>query len=206
LILALALVPVAGCSLAPLDLSGYRCEADGACAAGFECNVLMDECVPILVRSCAEGGTGVCWSSVDSSTACETEGTFIPCGPVADCSKGCRTCNGKTWGECEGGETCVLGTLTDCTACGDTCADVLNASPSCDNSGDGPVCTYEGDCTTGHSDADLDTSNGCECDLSGGTEICDGADNDCNGLVDDVADVNADCNAQYPGSGVATWT
>ncbi|MEO1273726.1 MAG: MopE-related protein, partial [Myxococcota bacterium] len=51
-------------------------------------------------------------------------------------------------------------------------------------------CTYT--CATGRGDADGDIQaglegNGCECVQSnGGVELCDGVDNDCNGVIDDL--------------------
>lgn len=44
-------------------------------------------------------------------------------------------------------------------------------------------------CPAGRKDLDGSPTNGCECTV--GAEICDGVDNDCNGLVDDV-DVDGD--------------
>jgi hypothetical protein len=48
------------------------------------------------------------------------------------------------------------------------------------------ICVYT--CVEGQADANEDPDDGCECALSnGGLERCDGIDNDCNGVVDDVA-------------------
>jgi hypothetical protein len=48
-------------------------------------------------------------------------------------------------------------------------------------------------CTGAFVDADKKASNGCECEPSnGGTETCDGLDNDCNGIVDDGFDFQND--------------
>ncbi|HJZ85143.1 MAG TPA: MopE-related protein [Polyangia bacterium] len=52
-----------------------------------------------------------------------------------------------------------------------------------------------GACNFGYGDADHDPSNGCEClQTNGGFEICDGIDNDCNGIVDDGFDLMRDAN------------
>jgi hypothetical protein len=48
-------------------------------------------------------------------------------------------------------------------------------------------------CNPGYADADKNPVNGCECLLTnGGVEICDGADNDCDGVVDDGFDLQND--------------
>jgi hypothetical protein len=72
-----------------------------------------------------------------------------------------------------------------------------NATPSCVKG----VCQVT--CQAGFFDADKDPSNGCECTkTNNGVEICDGLDNDCNGLIDDgfnfMTDVNncGACNHQ----------
>jgi hypothetical protein len=89
--------------------------------------------------------------------------------------------------------------LTDTANCG-TCFHqciVPNATPSCVNG----VCQFA--CQPGFFDADKDPANGCECtQTNAGVEICDGVDNDCNGIVDDGFDFMNDvancgaCNHQ----------
>ena len=67
----------------------------------------------------------------------------------------------------------------NCGTCFHQCI-VPNATPSCVAG----MCKFT--CQTGFFDADKDPSNGCECTkTNGGVEICDGLDNDCDGVVDD---------------------
>ncbi len=55
------------------------------------------------------------------------------------------------------------------------------------------ACQYT--CVPGFYDADKDPTNGCECQpTNGGVELCDGVDNDCNGIVDDGFDLMSDLN------------
>jgi hypothetical protein len=87
------------------------------------------------------------------------------------------------WVECDG--TCV-DSVTSTEHCGD-CSVVCevrgaNTQPICSEG----VCGQN--CTPGWSDGDGDSENGCEleCEATNdGDEICDGVDNDCNGIVDD---------------------
>ncbi len=89
--------------------------------------------------------------------------------------------------------------LTDVANCG-TCFHqciVQNATPSCVNG----ACKFT--CETGFYDADGDPSNGCECTkTNGGVEICDGLDNDCDGIIDNGFNLMTDvdncgaCNHQ----------
>jgi hypothetical protein len=80
-------------------------------------------------------------------------------------------------------ETDKQGDLDNCGGCGRRCA-FLHATALC-NTG---VCALGG-CQGGYQNANGMAADGCECQESnGGTEICDGLDNDCNGSVDDVQD------------------
>jgi len=83
----------------------------------------------------------------------------------------------------------------NCGSCGTVCnfpyAIAICLDASC------VIDTTQGNdgCFPGHWDIDGDPSNGCEyaCQLtSGGTEICDNLDNDCNGVADDGFDLNSD--------------
>ncbi|HET6283127.1 MAG TPA: MopE-related protein [Polyangia bacterium] len=82
-------------------------------------------------------------------------------------------------------QTCSNGDpkrLTDIANCG-TCLNLCrqpNAVPSCVAG----VCQYM--CETGFFDADKQPANGCECvKTNNGTEVCDGIDNNCDGVVDE---------------------
>jgi len=99
---------------------------------------------------------------------------------------------------CSGGQVCTSGTCTcmlgttlcgDCTqldrdpfncgSCGHVCS-FPNAHAYCE----GGSC-HLGGCAAGHGNPDGVETNGCECSVTnGGVEICDGIDNDCNGLTD----------------------
>ncbi len=113
-------------------------------------------------------------------------------------------CNNKD-DDCDGliDEDVDLCGATDCGACGNTCS-AIHGTGVCQKTGAGNCgpnntqCAFQCDCNGPGDcwwDADQVPVNGCEypCDITnGGTEICDGLDNDCDGLVDATDDLGAD--------------
>jgi hypothetical protein len=112
----------------------------------------------------------------------------------------------------DGGATCT-GTTEVCNGVDDDCdgiidngfdllIDPLNCGSCgtlCSAAGGVPACLQGkcaiASCNPGSVDADKDPSNGCECLLTnGGIEACDGADNDCDGVIDDGFDLQTDPN------------
>ena len=79
--------------------------------------------------------------------------------------------------------------LTDpfnCGKCLNSCA-APNSTPACNNG----TCAIT--CVADFVDADKNVANGCECEPSnGGVEICDGLDNNCNGMTDEGFDFQND--------------
>jgi hypothetical protein len=143
---------------------GHVCHFAGAtptCAAGV-CGI--DKCLPGF-------------SDLDgvATNGCEY-GCIVTNNGVEVCDNVDNDCNGKI------DETTNKDTdLENCGACGHRCA-FLNAAASCTAG----ACV-RGACADGFVDANKLDSDGCECgQTNGGVEICDGIDNDCNGLVDDV--------------------
>jgi cysteine-rich repeat protein len=174
------------------------------------------------------GGAGVCYGGLCSPPDCGN-GTVDPdedCddGRNGDNEDGCRddctyTCtvdDGCDDGDaCNGAETCDGSTNTcvdpadlDCDDSDDCTADSCDAAVGCvnalvDGDGDGysaASCTTAGlmggDCDDARSDV-----------YPGATELCDGADNDCNGMVDDgTSDVTCLRDQDGDGYGDATMS
>jgi hypothetical protein len=124
------------------------------------------------VGACAAAGKTICSVSF-TSVVCDG----VPGKPTAE------TCDGKD-NDCNGrvddvaGQT--TGDLANCGGCNVACSAPPNGIAACVMGG----CVST--CAPGYVDTDRDQSNGCECKLTNnGVEICDGLDNDCNGVPDD---------------------
>jgi len=173
----------------------------GVC--GNDCHTKLLHCTPSSVGCMAsadpgkEPGTCTCgscvpgWWDLDADGICE-----YSCVKQADDDTACNEkdddCDGKV------DEDVDLCSADHCGGCGLAC-NAPHASSSCLKVGADPcdtgnascavescTCNGPGDCWF---DIDLQVSNGCEykCDLAaGGVETCNGADDDCDGVVDDV--------------------
>jgi hypothetical protein len=112
-------------------------------------------------------------------------------------NNGIEACDGVD-NDCNGIVDDGFNTQTDvnnCGGCGQACS-LAHASPQCV----GGQCQIAS-CAPGYRNANGQTNDGCECQLTnGGTEICDGIDNDCNGTVDDVAPSTLQNDPQHCGS------
>ncbi len=141
-----------------------------------------------------------------AQTGCDTDAYCWDCTGGLDAGPDATTgAGGAGGGVIDGGSTsgeggtggfipnpCTADTQTDaknCGLCGNVCA-VPNAFPVCT----GGFCLVQ-TCAPGWLDLDGQVANGCEyaCTPSnGGVEICDGLDNDCNGLTDELTDTKTD--------------
>ncbi|GAF95949.1 unnamed protein product, partial [marine sediment metagenome] len=154
------------------------------------CSVCGDACTYTNASGSCNAGTcqmGACdsgWGNCNGTTAdgCETQlGTASNC---SDCGDACTyahaggSCNSGTcqmgacdsgWGNCNGstGDGCEtqLGTVANCSDCGDACT-YANATGVCSSG----TCQM-GACDSGWWDVDQSTATGCECgdgsDVSG---------------------------------------
>jgi hypothetical protein len=77
--------------------------------------------------------------------------------------------------------------ILNCGSCSNQCKSLQSAAPTCTLG----VCGFT--CLPGAVDADGDPTNGCECTpTNNGVEVCDGIDNNCNGVVDEGFDLMSD--------------
>ena len=154
-------------------------------------------------------------------------GSVCSFNPATDCKPGFFDIDGMQQDGCEyqctktngGVEKCDLidnncdGVVDDgfdvntdknnCGRCGLVCS-FANASASC--SGGGCLFNPATDCKPGFVDLDGMQINGCEYQCTktnGGVEKCDGKDNDCNGVVDDMtSDAGGACSSTGTPKGV----
>jgi hypothetical protein len=162
-----------GCGIAMCQ-SG-RADCDGMFSTGCETNIASN------LMAC--GGCGLACNPAHANAQC-LNGT---CG-ISSCQAPYRDCNVKVTDGCE------VNIQTDpmnCGSCGNVCA-LANATSTC-TAGNCTVVT----CAPGHYNLDGIDANGCEyacTPTNGGVEICDGLDNDCNGVIDDGFNLMSDPN------------
>ncbi|GEM_PF-877653 len=154
-------------------------------------------------------GVQCAWSGVMGEPGlCSFEQCAVNYHDLDDAQAGCETycvvvapddaiCDGRD-DDCDGvvDEDVDFCSLQHCGACGVECIKGVGVvSVECRESGEtgcagGASCVIAA-CVAGRYDLDGDAFNGCEYACSpAGPELCDGLDNDCNGLVDDDPDAD----------------
>jgi hypothetical protein len=189
------------------------------------CNGKDDDCNGVVDDAVSDVGT-VCTDNCPAADPCVAAGSCAPyaIAPKSGSCYGLCVDNGKT--VCKAGvKVCDHGTLTatescngvddncdgrvdegfnlltdpqSCGACGNVCALPNAGTVGCANG----LCTVTA-CASGYADVDKNPADGCEykCPvMPTGAEVCDGKDNDCDGLVDDsVTDVGQPCDTSCAG-------
>ena len=152
------------------NFCGGACAEDAGCPAGYHCQDVVD----------VAGGEDRQCVSLET---CECTQTFVDSGAATDCY------HENDWGICLGQSKCLAGGLTQCSA-------QVPAEEICDgldNDCDQQVDEEQGqaECTVinsfGTCPGLLDCVNGapvCQGEPAK-AEVCDGEDNDCDGIVDE---------------------
>jgi hypothetical protein len=187
-----ASVPEAGCI--PTNGGFEACDgADNDCDGEIDetFNLLNDpdNCGQCGNRCRRPGLLTICESGLCKNVGCGpgfydlnddlTDGCEYECTPTGDevCDGADNDCNGEV------DETFDLQRdVANCGSCGNVCQ-LANATARCEDA----TCRLQ-NCDAGFIDKDNEEDNGCEeaCErTNNGEEICDGIDNDCNGVVDD---------------------
>jgi hypothetical protein len=168
---------------------GVDNDCNGTVDDGFDLMSSLDHCGACDTPCRRDHATTACDQGTCRLTACVPGFADANHDPRDGCEAPCagapgdpEVCDGLD-NDCDGhaDEDFDLATDADhCGECGHAC-DVPNAEPLCN----GGQCNVRR-CDPGFVDLDGRPGNGCECRLTnGGVEICDGLDNDCNGVVDD---------------------
>ncbi len=157
---------------------------DDDCDSFFDENLVLGACVP-GVDGPIQGNTGECnlgqRQCIGGVTTCV--GAVFPTFELCDPAMGG---NPEKDQDCDGQPHNGYNTNTDpqnCGGCGNVC-NLPNAFEGCA----GGMCTVVA-CAPNFFDNDLNPANGCEFDCGHpflGNEVCNGIDDDCDGLVDEA--------------------
>jgi hypothetical protein len=146
-----------GTPCAPANATGPSCST-GSCTYA-SCNSGYGNCDGSIPNGCETSlrtliDCGTCGTVCDLANA--TESCTTGACALSGCNTGFGNCNGLTPDGCE----VALNTLTNCGACGTTCAPANATGPSCSTGS----CTYAS-CNSGYGNCDGVTPNGCETSL-----------------------------------------
>lgn len=168
---------------------GYK-DIDGSPGCEYKCPIFP----PLTVDDNCDGIDGNCDGVADEGFAA------TPCGiDTGECQKGTTGCSGGAVvcqgaidptvelcdgkdNNCDGNDDEIFDKQNDPRYCGASCVKCAfaHAIPGCKNGS-----CYIAVCEVGYMNRDGQDSTGCEYPCSPtGAEICDGLDNDCNGLID----------------------
>ncbi|MCA9546883.1 MAG: hypothetical protein KC613_20900, partial [Myxococcales bacterium] len=165
---------------------------DGRVDEGFDLHADPSHCGR-CGRVCAYAfGVPACQEGLCQLQACEAGHHDVDRDPANGCEYACQpagaeACNGRD-DDCDGRLDEAFDVRADplnCGGCGVVCA-YRNGLPLCVAG----QCRLDG-CQGDFVDADGDPANGCEC-APAGPEVCDGADQDCDGRVDEGFDLSGD--------------
>jgi len=155
---------------------------------------------------CGNGADDDCDGAVDDGCPCDAT---RPCYPdshagsagVGSCTRGTQSCTGGTYGACEG---YVLPSDDVCDGADNDCDGTVDNGCGCDEGAERPCYSAGppalaglGACIRGTQRCTDGSWSDCAGDVAPAAESCNGADDDCDGLTDELPDVpTAPCGLQ----------
>ena len=185
----------------PVEAGGEICDGkdndcDGMTDEDFNLQTDVNNCGACGNSCLLEGALTECELGKCKYLGCAPGFIDLDSDPKNGCEHPCtgtgaEVCDGKD-NDCNGqvDETFNLqNDVKNCGSCGNECQ-LANAVPKCEAG----ACKIQS-CSAGYIDKDQQDATGCEspcAKTSGGVEICDGVDNDCDGLTDEDFNLQSD--------------
>ena len=145
-------------------------------------------------HQCGDGFDNAC-TGRSGDEGCPCTGSWQYCYPgpqeaagVGVCELGIQECQGEFWGPCEG---YVLPTPEQCGPDGtgngldNNCSGIVDEGCGCEDGETRPCGTDVGECEMGLQTCQDNQWGPCEGGVEPQPEVCDGLDNNCNGMIDD---------------------
>lgn len=178
------------------DGDGFRF-GPGCAADELDCDD-NDPTVNPDAEPVCNGRDNNCDGEIDQEGCDCTDGLIAECGfSIGTCQPGTRECLNGEWGPCQGG---VEPTEEMCNGVDDDCNGTTDEGCPCDPGDEQPCGLDEGACESGTQRCVDGMWSACEGGTGPTTELCNGVDDDCDGVPDNSPDdVGAPCASNSPG-------